>query len=120
SDLLKLRSFARLPEAEKAAVFLTPADEQRIDIPRQVSGQWIEDNKSFVYLAGDLDLIKLPEKAFGMTVILHSKLDAPFPHPKSGPVIVMGFPDGHAELFPVKDAEAQIEASVKTLKTVRD
>ena len=106
--------------ADAARLFLTLADEQRVQLPQNVTPEWIDQNTSFVYLGRDVDQKKLSEKSRGTTIIVHTKLEAPLKHPEHGDMILAAYPDGHAELHVLKDAPAMIAESIKTLDAARD
>jgi hypothetical protein len=102
---------------EGAESCLTPGDQRRLNIPDRPSADWVNRNASYVFLAANANSNKIA--VWGAIVMLHSRLDQPFNHPKSGDVVVLTFIDGHTELFPVAEASKIIEASKKTLAASR-
>jgi hypothetical protein len=94
---------------------LTPGDERLLNIPDHPTADWINHNTSFVYLAANLNLHRFPNTAFNTTVMMHTRLDQPFQHPKAGDVAILAFIDGHIELFPLAEARKIIESSKQKL-----
>ena len=105
--------------SEEAKLFLTPRDEERIRVPDVPTPEWVNQNTSYVYLAQDVDLNKLSEAAKSQTILMHTKLDDPFPHPKSGKVVVAAWVDGHSEILPPELAVRCIAESKKILEAAR-
>ncbi len=95
--------------------WLTPGDERQLNIPDHPTADWINRNTSFIYLAANLNLHKFTNKASNATVMMHTRLDQSFQHPKSGDVIILGFVDGHIQLFPIAEARKMIESSKQKL-----
>ena len=98
---------------------LTPGDERRLKIPDHPTADWINRNTSFIYLAANLNLYRFTNTASNTTVMMHTRLDQPFQHPKAGDVVILAFVDGHIELFPVAEAKQIIESSRKKLANAR-
>jgi hypothetical protein len=102
---------------EAAECCLTPGDQRRLNIPDHPSADWVNRNASYVFLAANANSNKIA--VWGAVVMLHTRLDQPFQHPKIGDVIILTFIDGHTDLFPVAEASKIIEASKKTIAASR-
>ena len=103
-----------------AAAYLTDADERRLDVPNVPTPDWVNRNTSFVYLAANADYSgQLDAQALGTTVMLHTRFQTPYMHPKVGPVVILTFADAHSELVPVAKAHVWVDRSIRLLDTVR-
>lgn len=121
SDLGSLLGRFKTPR-DGAESCLTPGDQRRVTIPDHPSAAWVDQNASYIYLAARLNQRTFVNPAdgksaaiWGATVMLHTRLDQPFTHPKVGDVIILTFIDGHTELFPIAEARKVIEASKKAI-----
>jgi hypothetical protein len=101
---------------DEALMYLTPADLEANPPPTPLNADWINQHASFIYIAADVPLpqIKLP----GTTIMLYSKLDHPYHHPKRGDVVLAFYIDGHGEILTVADAKVQIEKSKQILQAL--
>lgn len=103
--------------ARRINLFLTPGDERRITLPAKPTADWVNRNTSYVYLTGGLNTAAIKDP--NTKIMLHTKLDAPFTHPKDGDVIVATFIDGHSMILTVDSAKRQIKESKKAFDAAR-
>jgi hypothetical protein len=112
-----------LPQATAAHIencFLTPADEQQTKIPAVMTADWINQNTSYIYLGGNVEVGRLAAVSHGAAVmVFHTKLDQPYSVPKFGKVMVATFAFGRIGMVPLADAPAAIAESLKLLEAAR-
>lgn len=89
--------------------FFCPRDLPDGELPREINGNWIKQNTSYVYLAKPST--ELPRENSSKIIIFHEKLD----HPHAGDRICVAMADGHAETLDLETAKTMIEESKKVL-----
>ena len=101
-----------------AAVFVTPGDDRRLaPLPDPVNADWVAAHTSWTYLAKGVKISRVHDVPG--TSVIHTPVDAPFDTGRAGPVVVIGYADGHVEAVPVEKARAVIAASIKALAAGR-
>jgi beta-lactamase regulating signal transducer with metallopeptidase domain len=112
-----------LDDAERARLFLSLRDEERVARPRQLTPEWANRHASYVYLGSEEVLYNELADEWSRIVLFHTHLD--HPHVISAVdgtearVIVLGFMDSHGEVHPIDEARKIIERSRRRLAVVR-